>query len=99
MLSKIFKQLDTSKDGYLQIEEIEESGVRYRNGEDTFKAEADTVVLTTGLVDNPTLADQLKQEGLEPIVVGDCSGVSYIEGAIHEGFQAALALGTNENNA
>ena len=83
----------------VQIEEIEESSVRYRNGDDTFQAEADTVVLTTGLADNPTLADQLKQEGLEPIVVGDCTGVSYIEGAIHEGFQAALALGTDKKSA
>ena len=35
MLSKIFKQLDTSKDGYLQIEEIEEGfakvAVRFKN--------------------------------------------------------------------
>ncbi|MBW2275628.1 MAG: hypothetical protein JRG96_20400, partial [Deltaproteobacteria bacterium] len=35
----------------------------------------DTVVLATGLVANPALVDALRAEGIEPVVIGDCSGV------------------------
>ncbi|MBW2418963.1 MAG: FAD-dependent oxidoreductase [Deltaproteobacteria bacterium] len=52
----------------------------------------DTVVLATGLVANPALVDALRAEGIEPVVIGDCSGVGYIEGAIRDGFQAAVSV-------
>ena len=57
------------------------------------QAPADTVVLATGLGANPALADGLRAQGIEPIVIGDCTGVGYIEGAIHDGYHAALEIG------
>jgi 2,4-dienoyl-CoA reductase-like NADH-dependent reductase (Old Yellow Enzyme family) len=76
-----------------QIEEIEADAVRYRVGAAIERARADTVVITTGLVANTQLADELRAAGIEPIVVGDCTGVGYIEGAIHDGFHAAIGIG------
>ena len=75
------------------LEEIEETAVRYREDEATFQVAAETVVITTGLVSNLSLAESLEANGIEPTVIGDCTGVGYIEGAIHEGFKAALAIG------
>ena len=75
------------------LEEIEETAVRYREDEATFQVAAETVVITTGLVSNLSLAESLEANGIEPTVIGDCAGVGYIEGAIHEGFKAALAIG------
>jgi 2,4-dienoyl-CoA reductase (NADPH2) len=54
---------------------------------------ADSVVLATGLVANPALSDGLRAAGIEPVVIGDCTGVGYIEGAIRDGFHAAIAIG------
>ena len=53
---------------------------------------ADSVVVATGLVANPTLVEQLRAEGIEVRAIGDCTGVGYIEGAIHDGFRAAIEL-------
>ena len=36
---------------------------------------------------------RLRQEGIEPLVIGDCSGVGYIEGAIRDGFEAGASVG------
>jgi 2,4-dienoyl-CoA reductase (NADPH2) len=54
--------------------------------------EAQNVIITLGLAANPGLAARL--EGLETriISIGDCTGVGYIEGAIRDGFHAALSL-------
>lgn len=76
-----------------EVEAIESGLVRYRAGESVTHAEADTVVITTGLAENNSLADALRAGGIEPIVIGDCKGVGYIEGAIHDGFHAAITLG------
>jgi NADPH-dependent 2,4-dienoyl-CoA reductase/sulfur reductase-like enzyme len=75
------------------IEEIESDAVRYRVGDARDRAMADTVVITTGLAPNTALADELRAAGIEPIVIGDCTGVGYIEGAIHDGFHAAITIG------
>ncbi|MBW2267779.1 MAG: FAD-dependent oxidoreductase [Deltaproteobacteria bacterium] len=53
---------------------------------------ADTVVVATGLVPNPGPAERLRAAGIELVEIGDATGVGYIEGAIHDGFHAALAL-------
>jgi NADPH-dependent 2,4-dienoyl-CoA reductase/sulfur reductase-like enzyme len=53
---------------------------------------ADTVIIASGLVPNPSLAESLGATGVSISVVGDGSGVGYIEGAMHEGFHAALKL-------
>lgn len=53
---------------------------------------ADTVVLAIGLASNPEVAAAL--EGVDATVreIGDVKGVRYIEGAINDGFEAAMAL-------
>jgi 2,4-dienoyl-CoA reductase (NADPH2) len=56
------------------------------------QAPAETVIIATGLAANPEAIQPF--EGLAPNVqaIGDCTGVSYLEGAIHEAFQAAKEL-------
>ena len=81
-----------------KVESIEDDHVLYRSckeGSDstTSRRLVDSVILTLGLTDNLTLADQIRAEGIEPICIGDCNGVGYIEGAIRQGFQAALSIG------
>ena len=80
------------------VESIEDDHVLYslvEEGADskTSRLSADSVILTLGLTKNLTLADRIRAEGIEPICIGDCNGVGYIEGAITQGFQAALAIG------
>ncbi len=53
---------------------------------------ADTVIIASGLVPNPSLAQSLVAAGLQVSVIGDGSGVGYIEGAMHDGFHAAAKL-------
>jgi 2,4-dienoyl-CoA reductase-like NADH-dependent reductase (Old Yellow Enzyme family)/thioredoxin reductase len=56
------------------------------------KAEADTVILATGLGPNPTISQRLKEAGVPIREIGDVTGPSYLEGAIHDGFRAAIEL-------
>jgi len=53
---------------------------------------ADHVVIATGLASDSRFADELRAAGIDPIEIGDCSGVGYIEGAIRDGFHAAATL-------
>jgi 2,4-dienoyl-CoA reductase-like NADH-dependent reductase (Old Yellow Enzyme family)/NADPH-dependent 2,4-dienoyl-CoA reductase/sulfur reductase-like enzyme len=53
--------------------------------------EADSVVIATGLVPDQRTAERFQAAGLDPVAVGDATGVGYLEGAIHEGFHAGLA--------
>ena len=55
-------------------------------------ADADAVIIASGLEPNPGLAEKL--EGLAPEiqVLGDATGVAYLEGAIRDGFHAARKL-------
>ncbi|MDG2334525.1 MAG: FAD-dependent oxidoreductase [Myxococcota bacterium] len=68
-------------------------------GEQTESREisAESVIVTLGLEPDPDLSNRLESEGVRVVSIGDCTGVSYIEGAIHEGFKAALALEDAEN--
>ena len=59
---------------------------------ESLRVEADSVIITLGLEPNPDLAARLETSGTPVIPVGDCTGVGYIEGAIREGFHAALTL-------
>ena len=54
---------------------------------------ADSVIIATGLIGNPTLDSWMTVAGIETTVVGDASGIGYIEGAMHDGFHAGLSLG------
>jgi NADH dehydrogenase FAD-containing subunit len=56
------------------------------------EAPADTVILATGLVANPEPVALLAKAGVEVVTVGDAGGVGYLEGAIRQGFHAAIAL-------
>ncbi len=55
-------------------------------------AAADSVILAVGLVANPSVAARLKEAGVPIREIGDVTGVGYLEGAIRDGFEAALAL-------
>jgi 2,4-dienoyl-CoA reductase (NADPH2) len=67
--------------------------VRLANGDvQLCQAEADTVILATGLGPNPTASQSLKEAGVPIREIGDASGPGYLEGAIHDGFLAALDL-------
>ncbi len=54
--------------------------------------DADTVVLAIGLEANPSVANALAGLGIPTHEIGDASGVGYLEGAIRDGFHAALGL-------
>lgn len=54
--------------------------------------EADTVVLASGARDNRGLADALKAIGREIHIAGDCDGVGYIHGAMHDGHRIGRTL-------
>jgi 2,4-dienoyl-CoA reductase-like NADH-dependent reductase (Old Yellow Enzyme family) len=79
------------------VNEITESAVHYGISEDDTGAhssvEVDSVVIATGLIADETVADTFREAGFDPIVVGDCTGVGYLEGAIRGGFHAGLAVG------
>ena len=40
-----------------------------------------------------SVADVFRAEGFDPVVIGDCTGVGYLEGAIRDGFHAGLGVG------
>ena len=53
----------------------------------------DTVVIATGLVANSETVESLQAGSVPVIVIGDASGVGYLDGAIEDGFKAAIELG------
>ncbi len=55
--------------------------------------EVDSVVIAIGLVADERVPNQFRAAGFDPVVIGDCAGVGYLEGAMSEGFHAARALG------
>lgn len=84
--------------GTARVEAIEPHRVLYRSSEGEGLDEpkeilADQVILTTGLVQNPVFSEELRRFQITVDVIGDATGVGYIEGAIHDGFRAGLAVG------
>jgi 2,4-dienoyl-CoA reductase (NADPH2) len=53
---------------------------------------ADTVVMAVGAVSVDDLAEQVKRDGTEVIVIGDAKEPRKINDAISEGFQEALRV-------
>ena len=53
---------------------------------------ADTVVMAVGAVSVDDLAEQVKGDGIEVIVIGDAKQPRKINDAIFEGFQEALKV-------
>ncbi len=54
---------------------------------------ADTVIIATGLVANPEAVEALRGAGVPLVVIGDANGIGYLDGAIEQGFKAAIDLG------
>ncbi|MEN8160528.1 MAG: FAD-dependent oxidoreductase, partial [Myxococcota bacterium] len=75
-----------------RVLEIGAETVRFEQAGASEEVLADTVVVATGLVANPGPAAELGAAGLPVAEIGDATGVGYIEGAIHDGFRAAIAL-------
>jgi 2,4-dienoyl-CoA reductase (NADPH2) len=59
-------------------------------GEETLAA--DSVILAAGATGNPDLAERLSARGLEVHIAGDCGGVGYLHGAMHDGHRVGRAL-------
>lgn len=75
-----------------EIDEISESGVTYRIGEETHHASGAQVIIAMGAQGDSSLTDALTARGLDVTAVGDCREMGYIEGAVLEGRRAALAI-------
>jgi 2,4-dienoyl-CoA reductase-like NADH-dependent reductase (Old Yellow Enzyme family)/NADPH-dependent 2,4-dienoyl-CoA reductase/sulfur reductase-like enzyme len=54
--------------------------------------EIDGVVIATGLIANSESVEILREAGPPVVVIGDAGGVGYLDGAIEDGFKAAIAL-------
>jgi 2,4-dienoyl-CoA reductase-like NADH-dependent reductase (Old Yellow Enzyme family)/thioredoxin reductase len=52
----------------------------------------DTVVIAKGVQENRSLAERLEALGCQVHLVGDCSSVEYIKGAIREGFDVGSSI-------
>ncbi len=75
-----------------EVIEITASDVAYRRGEELVRVPADTVVIAEEVTGGGSLADELRDAGLEVHVVGDAGGVGYIEGAIHSAWPVAASV-------
>ncbi|MGI9294411.1 MAG: FAD-dependent oxidoreductase [Pseudomonadales bacterium] len=53
---------------------------------------ADHIIVTSGTTPNTSLADQLTELHVQVLTAGDCSSVTYIEGAMHEGHKAGQTV-------
>lgn len=53
---------------------------------------ADHVIVAKGASGDASLAEQFRAAGFKTHAIGDCTGVSYIEGAIEEAAELAVAL-------
>ena len=80
-----------------QVRAVGERAVEYEvigshGASESRSVDADTVILAIGLEANPGVAAGLKEAGVPIHEIGDVTGVGYLEGAIHDGFHAALEL-------
>ena len=74
------------------VEAIADEGVVYSQHGRRQVAPTDQVIIATGVVENRGLADALGACGADISLVGDCKGAGYIEGAMLDAAQTALAL-------
>ncbi len=80
-----------------EVRSIGEAEVTYaRKGREdeitTETVKADTVILAVGLSANPEITSGLEGLPIPIQEIGDVKGVGYIEGAIRDGFEAAMSL-------
>ncbi|MGH6780769.1 MAG: FAD-dependent oxidoreductase, partial [Sphingomonadaceae bacterium] len=67
--------------------------VSYRNALGQIRTiAADDIIVAKGATSDTGLADQLRAEGFVVHVAGDCTGVGYIEGAMHDAAQIAEVI-------
>ncbi|MBB3046847.1 2,4-dienoyl-CoA reductase-like NADH-dependent reductase (Old Yellow Enzyme family)/NADPH-dependent 2,4-dienoyl-CoA reductase/sulfur reductase-like enzyme [Litorivivens lipolytica] len=72
---------------------IGDQQVAYRNYRGQIRhLGADHVVVAKGAEGNLSLADKLSHQGFSVHTVGDCSGVTYIEGAMHDAARVAATI-------
>ncbi len=76
-----------------EVLEVTSMQVRYRQNDIDRAVDADCVVVASGLVGDESVAQRLRAAGVDPVTIGDCTGVGYLEGAIREGFHAGRAVG------
>ncbi|MFP6663956.1 MAG: FAD-dependent oxidoreductase [Deltaproteobacteria bacterium] len=80
-----------------QVKEITDTSVIFavaqpEGGTATAETAADSVIIATGLTANPALGEALAGLAGTVEVLGDATGVEYLEGAIRDGFAAAMRL-------
>ena len=72
-----------------QVLSIDKHAVLWRDSEGAEqRSAADSVVLAIGAEADASVADTLTTCGVPLTRIGDCAGVNYIEGAMHEGHRA-----------
>lgn len=72
---------------------IDEQSVSYTNYRGQRRNLAcDHVIVAKGATGNTDLAEQFKAAGFKTHSIGDCTGVTYIEGAIEDAAELAIAL-------
>ena len=75
-----------------ELVRIGASTVDVRVGDEDRTIAADVVVLASGVVPDPSVADALTAEGFDVRVVGDAGVVGYIDGAVRSGYTTARAI-------
>jgi 2,4-dienoyl-CoA reductase-like NADH-dependent reductase (Old Yellow Enzyme family)/NADH dehydrogenase FAD-containing subunit len=76
-----------------QVSEITRKAVIWSDGEGQAQlTPADSVVLALGAEADASVADALAGCGVPLQRIGDCAGVNYIEGAMHEGHRAGRTV-------
>ncbi|MEZ5742527.1 MAG: FAD-dependent oxidoreductase [Sphingomonadaceae bacterium] len=72
---------------------IENDAVHWIDGEGQVQsAQADTVIVAKGATGDTSLGDSLAAAGFTVHAIGDATGVSYIEGAMHDAARVAAAV-------
>lgn len=72
---------------------IEETAVAFTDASGiSHSVAADHAIVAMGATGDSVLADRLRQAGFNVFTAGDCTGVSYIEGAIRGGAEAAANI-------
>jgi len=78
---------------HVRVVKITKDNVTYLNqGNQQRTILADNIIVTSGTQSDLALADELSALDIEVLSVGDCNGVSYIEGAIHEGYKVGSQI-------
>lgn len=79
--------------GPATIDDVGDTSVTVTANGTTEDLAADTVIVTTGLVADRTLADAIAATGRAVHAIGDCDEVGLIEGATRSALQVARAIG------